>query len=324
MLRQTFLTSAILAFTFLFLTFTVSPTALTTPPLRRVTTTSEEVLNLNPSISGDGRFIAFESTADLADAGGDGFHALRADLFSAPITLAQLGNSRSVTPAISQDGSFIAFASHDNPLGTNSDGNSEIFLYHGSGLSQTTNTVADNPASRITDGSFQPSISDDGRFIAFSSNRDLIGQNSDHNFEIYLFDATANSFQQLTNSPHETAATAAKVSGNGSVVAFLRDSPISHDLMLQSRLDPQSSRVVANNATALSLAHGRAISDDGLRVVYSAETAAHANQIFLWDGRLEITRQLTQLDSPADDVPLQASLSGDGLRVTFATRRDPL
>jgi uncharacterized protein (TIGR03437 family) len=289
-----------------------------------VTITGEEVLNLNPSLSGDGRFIAFESTADLAEAGGNGFHALRADLLSEPLTLTQLGNSRSVTPAISQDGSFIAFASYDNPLGTNADGNSEIFLYHSSTLIQITNTAVDDPARRITDGCFQPSISDDGRFIAFSANRDLIGRNSDHNLEIYLFDTTTNSFQQLTNSSTEIAATAAKISGNGSMVAFLSDSPTSHELILQSRLDPQSSRVVANNTQALTLAQGRAISDDGLRVVYSAATAANSSQIFLWDGRLEITRQLTQLGARNDDALLQASLSGDGLRVAFATRRDVL
>ena len=40
---------------------------------------AQEVLNLNPTLSGDGRFLAFESTFDLAAAGGNGFHALLAN-----------------------------------------------------------------------------------------------------------------------------------------------------------------------------------------------------------------------------------------------------
>ena len=44
-------------------------------------------------------------------------------------------------PGISQDGSIIAFASKDDPLGTNPDGNSEIFLFNGTTLRQITNTT---------------------------------------------------------------------------------------------------------------------------------------------------------------------------------------
>ena len=38
--------------------------------LRRITNTSEEGVNINPSISGDGKIITFESTEDIAGAGG--------------------------------------------------------------------------------------------------------------------------------------------------------------------------------------------------------------------------------------------------------------
>ncbi|MGB7922917.1 MAG: hypothetical protein WCF57_06705, partial [Pyrinomonadaceae bacterium] len=49
--------------------------------VRRITNTTEEGVSLNPGMSGDGRHIAFESTKDLAQAGGSGgFRALRATL----------------------------------------------------------------------------------------------------------------------------------------------------------------------------------------------------------------------------------------------------
>jgi Tol biopolymer transport system component len=80
--------------------------------LRRITNTTEEAININPSISGDGRIVAFESTEDLAAVGGsDHFRALRADAGADPATFSQMGGTRAVSPAVSQDGSRIAFAS---------------------------------------------------------------------------------------------------------------------------------------------------------------------------------------------------------------------
>jgi Tol biopolymer transport system component len=154
--------------------------ARTQSPLRRITNTTEEGISLNPSISGDGRFVAFESTEDIAHAGGaESFRAIRANVSVDPPTFLQMGVSRAPAAGVSQDGSRIAFASRDDPLGSNGDGNSEIFLYDGAKLIQITNTSPGDIANRITNGNFQPSISDDGRYIAFSSNRQFGGQNSD-------------------------------------------------------------------------------------------------------------------------------------------------
>src|ERR1044071_3200778 len=121
--------------------------------LRRVTNTSEEGINLNPTISGDGRVIGFESTEDIAAAGGsDHFRAIRANLTNDSATFFQIAGSRFISPAISQDGSRIAFASRDDLLGTNSDGNSEIFLFDGAKLSQIAKTSPGSLTNRITNG----------------------------------------------------------------------------------------------------------------------------------------------------------------------------
>ncbi|HKR59529.1 MAG TPA: hypothetical protein VJS64_07325, partial [Pyrinomonadaceae bacterium] len=104
MLRRTLFTS--LCFTLTALTSLILGTqnTSTTSAIRRITLTSETALNLNPSISGDGRMIAFESTVDLANAGGPGFHALRADISAASTSFVQMALGRAVAPAISQDG----------------------------------------------------------------------------------------------------------------------------------------------------------------------------------------------------------------------------
>lgn len=305
----------------------VSHSARTQSSLRRITNTSDEAINTNPSISGDGRVLAFESTADVAGVGGEpSFRAIRANVANDPATFLQLAASRAPAPAISQDGSHIAFASNEDPLGTNADGNSEIFLCDGVRVSQITDTLPDQNSNRSSDGNFLPSISDDGRFIAFASNRDLTNQNADGNLEIFIYDSVAHSIAQLTNSSGIVGASDAKLSGDGSSLAYIRDTgaapSVNRDLLLQSRTGTLSIRTLAANVPSLVLTYGRAISDDGARVVWSAQTATNTTQVFLFDGRNNnTTRQITTLGSRATDVPLHPSISGDGTRISFATRR---
>jgi uncharacterized repeat protein (TIGR01451 family) len=297
-----------------------------TGAFRRVTNTSDEGININPSLSGNGQRIAFESTEDLAHAGGtDHFRAIRADLTSDPAPFVQMGAARAPAPGISQDGSIIAFAAKEDPLGTNRDGNSEIFLFNGSTLRQITNTTPNDISRRTIDGNFLPSLSDDGRFIAFSSNRNLASQNSDGNLEIFIFDTASNAFIQVTSTVGTVGAADAKISGDGSRVAYIRDNnalpAVQRDLVLQERVGG-ATRLLAGNVTNLAFTYGRAISDDGLRVVYSADIAANSSQVFLFDGRnTNAARQITTLGVRDTDVPLHPSISGDGSRISFATRR---
>ncbi|MDT4968945.1 MAG: uncharacterized protein QOJ64_3682, partial [Acidobacteriota bacterium] len=294
--------------------------------LRRVTNTTEEGININPSLSGDGRRIAFESTEDVAHAGGtDHFRAIRADVVSDPPVFLQYAGTRAPAPGISQDGSRIAFAAKEDPLGSNLDGNSEIFLYDGTTLRQITNTTPNDISTRTRDGNFQPSLTDDGRFIAFSSNRNLAGQNGDGNLEIFIFDTTSNSFSQLTNTTGAVGASDAKISGDGTRIAYIRDNnalpAVQRDLVLQDRTGG-STRLLAAGVTNLAMTYGRAISDDGQRVVYSGDIATDSSQVFLFDGRVSnTTRQITALGVRTTEVPLHPTISGDGTRIAFATRR---
>src|SRR5207249_2299999 len=220
-----------------------------------------------------------------------------------------MGGTRAAAPAISQDGSRIAFASKDDPLGTNLDGNSEIILFDGARLTQVPNTSPGDIGNRVTNGNFQPSISDDGRFIAFASNRDLAGQNPDGNLEIFIYDTFAGSFTQLTNTSGIVGSSDAKISGNGASVAYIRDHgtvpSAKRDLLEQTRIGPSPINTLAANVQSLAMTYGRAISDDGTRVVYSAETATNTVQVFLFDGRgATEARQITSLAARGTEVPL--------------------
>jgi uncharacterized protein (TIGR03437 family) len=296
---------------------------------RRVTNAPVHTTSLNPTLSGDGRHIVFESTADLTgDGTGTHFRAFVADATADTISFSELAPTRAPAAAISQDGASIAFASAEDLTGENSDRNSEIFLSTAGHTTQITSTTPADASTRVRDGNFQPSISDDGGLVAFSSNRDLTGENADGNLEIFLYDVAAHKFTQLTNTVATIGASDAKLGGEGSRVAFIRDNApanappsTARDLVIFNRVT-KSFQTLAASVNALTLSPGRCVSDDGARVVYASETATNTSQVFLYDGRNGgILRQLTRLSSRVTDVPLAATISGDGARVAFATRR---
>src|SRR4029079_12216165 len=161
----------ITVFTFIVIAICGSGRVRSVSTLTRLTNTPDHVLNLNPTISDDGRTIVFESSADLANAGGPAsFRLLRADLSS----YVELGATRAVCPAVSSDGKIVAFASNEDLVGRNADRNSEIFLFDGVRLDQLTETQPASEALRLTDGNFQPSISSDGRTLVFSSQGKIV------------------------------------------------------------------------------------------------------------------------------------------------------
>jgi len=115
----------------------------------------------------------------------------------------------------------MAFASKEDLLGLNPDRNSEIYFFDGNALRQVTHTSPQSEARRLSDGSFQPSISNDGQFIAFASNRNLVGLNADLNLEIFLFETVGQNLTQPTSSSNSFGATNPKISGDSSRIAFV-------------------------------------------------------------------------------------------------------
>ncbi len=266
--------------------------------LTRLTNTPEHALNLNPSLSDDGNVVVFESSASSS------FQAIR---FAVGGAFMEIGATRAVCPALSSDGRIVAFASLEDLVGENPDRNSEIFLFDGSTLRQITHTEPGSIASRLADGNFQPSMTGDGRTIAFSANHR----------EIFLYDTVEQRLTQLTSG---TAAMSPKISADGSRVYYM-NANADKAALVSIETGTLMARVIAADIAGLSVTEGRAISNDGMRMVYSAMTAANQTQVFLFDARDNSIRQLTELGSRSVDVSLQATISGDGRRVAFATRR---
>src|SRR4029079_3503331 len=286
--------------------------------LRQVTHSPEQALNLNPILSDDGRIIVFESTADLVNqATSTSFHTYRANVTNDASAFQEIARSRSGSSSLSSDGNKITFASTENLLEQNPDRNSEIYFFDGVSLRQLTRTSPDSEISRLRDGSFAPSISSDGRRVAFLSNR--IGS-AEGSAGIFLYDTASGETIQLTINQNGSILSDAKLSGNGTRLYFIRSSSDGSAQLMFCEVNERSCRIVLPDVAGLSFAAGRVVSADGNRVVYSAITGPNQTQAFMYDLRRESNQQLTQLGARTSEVPLNATISGDGKRVAFATR----
>jgi Tol biopolymer transport system component len=129
-----------------------------------------------PSISADGRFVAFDSFAHLTpgdrDLGDDIFvrdlRTHRTKLVSASSSGAK-GNRSSTEPSISPRGRFVAFMSAANnlvPGDTNA--HTDVFV-HDLKTGATRRASLDSTGGQSNGHSYYPSISAGGRFVAFES-----------------------------------------------------------------------------------------------------------------------------------------------------------
>jgi Tol biopolymer transport system component len=129
------------------------------------------------SISADGRFVAFHSLASNLVPGdtnfaGDIFVRDRATLTTRRISVSSTGaqgNTFSFDSSISASGRFVAFASNaSNLVPGDTNGIGDVFVRDRT-THATTRISVSSTGAQGNDSSFDPSISANGRFVAFRS-----------------------------------------------------------------------------------------------------------------------------------------------------------
>ena len=150
-----------------------------------------------PSISADGRYVAFRSYADNL-VSGDTNNAwdifVRDTLTNTTIRVSVdssgiEGNNSSSGASISNDGRYVAFMSDaDNLVSDDTNGTPDIFVRDT--LTNTTIRVSVDSMGNQTNGpSFYPSISADGRYVAFRSAADnLVSGDTNGTEDIFVHD----------------------------------------------------------------------------------------------------------------------------------------
>ena len=202
-----------------------------------------------PTISGDGRFVAFQSTATnlspLATDGTQQIYVLDRKTGSVELVsrngLSVAGNEESTGPAISDDGRFIAFFSHANNL-VNGDTNDQrdVFVYdrrhdriervsvssrgeQGTGVDDS-EELEEHGGLHALEG-HPPSISADGRFVVFWTGLNgLVRGDTDDVIDVFVHDRRSNKTRRVSKGvggvPADGASRRAKINGPGTLVVF--------------------------------------------------------------------------------------------------------
>jgi archaellum component FlaF (FlaF/FlaG flagellin family) len=198
--------------------------------------------NQNPgfssaSISADGRFVAFESSASnlVPEDTNDDVDIFVRDTLTNTTTRVSVDsegnqvNSSSWRSSISGDGRFVAFSSSSSSL-VPGDTNDSYDIFVRDTLTNTTTRVSvdseGNQANNQTYyGSIHPSISADGRFVAFESDdSNLVPGDTNSHYDIFVRDTLANTTTRVSvdseGNQGEGPSINSSISASGRFVAF--------------------------------------------------------------------------------------------------------
>ena len=172
-----------------------------------------------PSVSEDGRFVAFESSAsNLVD--GDTNNASDIFVYDRDSDSNQLltvgANGDSFNASMSGDGRFVAFeSSASNLVIGDNNGVTDIFVYDRELASTELLTLGGN------ENSVNPSISGDGRFVAFESLASTFAEGDTNGLsDIFVYDRETQTTELLIANANGES-TAPSISRDGRFVAFV-------------------------------------------------------------------------------------------------------
>jgi hypothetical protein len=283
-----------------------------------------------PSISGDGRYVAFHSTASNLVSGdtNGGVDVFVKDLASGVTTRvstdssAVQGNGISETASISGDGRYVAFLSYaSNLVSGDSNGASDIFVKDmASGV--TTRVSTDKSAVQGNGYSYTPSMSEDGRSVAFESYASNLHP-ADMTYAGDVFRVT----NPLANHPTGIALANSSVqenSNSGTLVGTLSTTdPDAVDTFTYTLLDSAGGRFRIAGAQVL-VDHGTLLDFEGaashtIRVRTTDQAGARYDQDFAI-AITDINEEPTQLTISASSMPENAS---SGTLVGVLSTTDP-
>ena len=189
--------------------------------------------SFNPSISDDGRFVAFDSSSSNlipVDANNQQDVFVRDLLANSTFrvsvsTTGAESNNLSGSAAISADGTVVAFASRATNLVENDvNQRQDVFVHEiGTGVTARVSVASDGTAAN--QDCFFPSLSADGRFVAFQSTAsNLVPGDANAQSDVFVYDRTLGTIERVSVStagdPGAGQSSAAAISGDGRYVAF--------------------------------------------------------------------------------------------------------
>ncbi len=184
-----------------------------------------EANSVTPSISGDGRFVVFQSLAGrlAPDDKPAPYDIFVHDTWNGTTRRAADGNS--AAPDISQDGRVIAYSSISaKQIAGDANRRSDVFAYDVS-TEQARIVSVNSTGEQANDDSFLPSLSADGRFVTYHSlASNLEGGDTNGKNDVFVHDRAKGTTRRIsvsaTGEQGNGESTDASISGDGRFVAF--------------------------------------------------------------------------------------------------------
>jgi len=304
-----------------------------------------------PSISADGRFVAFESGAsNLVEDDTNGQHDVfvhdRRTRETTRVSVASDGSEArgvSTRPSISGDGDLVAFTSFTDDLVTDDTNLLADVFVHDLNSGKTTRVSVDRQGVEGNATSEEPSISADGRFVAFvSMASNLVANDTNGQRDAFVHDRTTGRTHRVSvasdGSQGDGPSYDPILSADGSIMALTSnaanlvadDTNLESDVFVHDLKTRRTTRVKVNTAgnelrddsSHLSMsANGRfVVFVTGDSFVVADDTNESAD-VFLLDRKKGVTTRLSvsSAGEQADGSSYATALSADGSVVAFAS-----
>ena len=251
----------------------------------------------SPSVSADGRYVAFGSYANNLVAGDNNgaTDVFVHDRLTGQTTRASVdgagseGDGGSGAPTTSADGRFVAFeSSAGNLVAGDTNGIADIFV-HDRQTGETTRVSVDSAGNQADGGSYFASISADGRYVAFQSDAtNLVAGDTNGFNDVFVHD-------RQNGETERVSVDSAGAQGNDNAFYYYRRSSISGD--------------------------GRYVAFFSIGANLVAEDANGTYDVFVHDRQTgETTRvSVDSSGNEANNLSICPSISGDGRYVAFGS-----
>ncbi|MFI0486162.1 TolB family protein [Actinomadura sp. 9N215] len=306
---------------------------------------NEDWFKWGGAVSGGGRYVVFTSAAaNLVPGDTNGVpdvflhdrRTRKTERVSVSGTGAE-GNGRSLDPSISADGRYVAFTSEaSNLVAGDANGTFDVFLKdRRTGV--TTNLHVDSEEDQGNSAAFSPSVSPDGRYVAFSSSSVNLAPGADNGFfNAFLRDVAAGTTEVVSLStagePAWGSSSEPSVSADGRYVAFTSeaanlvpgDTNETYDVFVRDRTANATTRVsLTVSGGQFTLGSGApSISADGRHVAFGAGSEEGITNVYRRDLRRGATRQVSANAQgiPGNGDSAWPSISANGRFVAYESR----
>ncbi len=310
----------------------------------------------NPSISADGRYVGFVSSASNLVIGdtNDTSDIFVHDLQTHQTTLVSVNSSRmqgnegSYHPTISANGRYVVFqSSADNLVADDTNMNTDVFV-HDRIKNKTSRISVDSSAAQADGGSFFPKISADGRYVAFVSDApNLVSGDTNNATDSFVHDRKTKQTTRVSinsrGKQQNSDSTDLSISANGRYVAFESfadnlvdgDTNAKFDSFVHDRKTKLTTRIsVASSATQGDQdSVAPRLSADGRFVLFESRAhtlvAGDTNNtldVFVHDRQTKRTNLVSvgSKSTQGNEVSLAGSISSNGSILAFQSFADNL